>query len=79
MMTDADIEMAEAVAVGRTIAYQQQAGVCCHLSAVGWVPEAYYPERVGLLPGQVRCRDGCGQVFASDEAWHEAIEEALYG
>ena len=76
-MTDADIEMAELEAMGNAIHSQRQRGVCCHQSAVGWIPEPCYPEQVGLKPGQLRCTDGCRQVFNSDDDWFDAMAEAV--
>lgn len=74
---DADVEMAEARAIGRSIERARKSGVCCHLSAVGWLAEPFYPEQVGLEPGQMRCTDGCGTVFLSDEDWFAAMEQAI--
>jgi len=77
LISDADLEMREAWLVGAQIHARQKQGICCHMSAVGYRPEAVYPEQEGLLPGQLRCRDGCGAVFSSDEEWHEAMLEAM--
>lgn len=74
---EADMEMAEMAAVGNRIAYQRRQGVCCHQSAVGYLPEPCYPEQEGLKPGQLRCTDGCGQVFDSDEGWYAAMDAAI--
>lgn len=73
LISDADLEMMEAEIIGHGIAARQKQGICCHLSAVGWVGEVIYPEQEGLLPGQVRCRDGCGMLFSSDEEWQEIV------
>lgn len=73
MWQDADVEMAEARQIGAAIARQRAKGVCCHLSAVGYLAEPVYPEQIGLKPGQLRCTDGCGEVFASDEDWWAAM------
>lgn len=77
MYQDADVEMAEAAAIGNAIARQRANGVCCHQSAVGYLAEPVYPEQVGLQPGQLRCTDGCGQVFASDEDWWNSMSYAV--
>lgn len=70
MYTDADIEMAELEATGNRIARLERQGVCCHTRAAGCraAPD--------LKPGELRCA-GCGRVFASDEAWWDAMDEAL--
>lgn len=75
--SDADIEQAEWQALGASIGRLRARGVCLHLSAIAYRSPALYPEQVGLLPGQVRCTDGCGTVFASDAAWDEAMRDAL--
>lgn len=76
--TDADMEQAEYERIGAHVAQLEGAGVCCHLSAVGYMPEPFYPAQVGLLPGEVRCTDGCGATFASEDAWQDAVSEAVY-
>lgn len=73
---DADLEMASMAAAGDAIYAARKAGRCAHMSAAGYHKD--FPDR-GLRRGQVRCMDGCGQVFASDEAWHEAMDEVMYG
>ena len=70
---DADIEQAEFEAEGRRLAALKRRGVCTHGSAVGFSGTVTYPEQEGLKVGQMRCTDGCGRVFESDEAWMEAV------
>jgi hypothetical protein len=74
---DADVEMAEAREVGAAIARQRAKGVCCHLSAVGYLAKPVYETQIGLKPGQLRCTDGCGQVFADDDDYYAAMRYAL--
>lgn len=78
---DADLEMADMAAAGDAIAAARKAGRCAHQSAVGYAPKGHrhYPEQEGLKRGQVRCTDGCGRVFASDEDWYAAMDEAVAG
>jgi len=76
---DADIEMAEYAREARALDAARARGECPHSSAVG-LPDSgkiFYPEQEGLLPGQVRCTDGCGTVFASDADWDRARVEVL--
>ena len=68
---------AEARNVGNAIARQEAKGVCCHQGVVGYLAEPVYPEQIGLSPGQVRCTDGCGAVFASEDDWFAAMGYAL--
>jgi hypothetical protein len=75
---DADLEMAEMAAAGNALHAARKAGRCVHAGAVGYLPDPVYPEQVGLKPGQLRCTDGCGQVFASDEDWLAAMDAAIY-
>lgn len=75
---DADIEMAQMAEVGRQMDAQRKRGVCQHSSAVGYLAKPVYPEQQGLKPGQLRCTDGCGEVFADDEDWFRAMDDALY-
>ena len=77
LISDADLETREAWLVGAAIHARQKQGICCHLGAVGYVGKVIYPEQEGLLPGQLRCTDGCRAVFSSDEEWHEAMLEAM--
>ncbi len=75
---DADLEMAEMSRVGRAIDRARAAGVCCHQGVVGYVAgKVFYPEQVGLEPGQSRCTDGCGRVFTSDDDWQAAMSAAI--
>jgi hypothetical protein len=75
---DADLEMAQMAEVGEQMRSQQARGICQHNSAVRYTPTIFYPEQIGLKPGQLRCTDGCGEVFADDEDWDRAMESALY-
>jgi hypothetical protein len=75
---DADIEQAEMEAIGNRIHQLRKQGVCCHQSVVGYRNPPAYPEQEGLEPGQLRCTDGCGQVFLTTSHWNAAREEA-YG
>lgn len=86
--TDADLDMAEMNAAGDALWAARDAGRCVHASAVGYLPKPCYPEQVGLRPGQVACTDGpvkadghrgCGAVFASNDAWYAAMDEAIEG
>ncbi|KUN57279.1 hypothetical protein AQJ46_47870 [Streptomyces canus] len=72
---DADLIQAEMEATARRLAAHEKAGFCTHQSAVGCIPEPVYKEQIGLRPGQLRCTDGCGTVFESDEAWDAASAE----
>jgi len=74
---DADILQAQYEQESRAIRARRNAGVCCHQSAVGYVNPPIYPEQEGLLPGQIRCTEGCGTVFDSDQAWYEAMTAAV--
>lgn len=78
---DADIEQAQWGEQGRAVDAAQAAGRCCHLSAVGVSAsgEIFYPEQEGLVRGQLRCTEGCGATFESDEDWDAAKEEAIWG
>lgn len=76
---DADAEMAGWAAAGRAVDRARAEGRCPHLSAVGYLPEPVYEAQHGLKPGESRCTDGCGRVFASDEDWYAAMDGALYG
>ena len=71
---DADIEQWEMEREGNRLAALKRQGICTHGSAVGLGGDgkAHYPEAEGLLPGQVRCTEGCGQVFETREAWDDA-------
>lgn len=76
---DADIEQAEMERAGNAIHAARKAGRCTHQSAVGFSGTVYYPEQEGLKIGQLRCTEGCGTVFDSDEDWDDARDEAVYG
>ena len=74
---DSDIEAAEMAEAGNAIAAAQARGVCCHMSAVGYRSVPVYTEQEGLKPGQMRCTDGCGEVFADEEDWNAAMNYAM--
>lgn len=74
---DADFEMREMEEIGDAIAAARKAGRCTHGSAVGYLPVPAYPEQEGLTPGQLRCTQGCGEVFESDQDWYDAMNEAI--
>jgi hypothetical protein len=77
---DADIEQYEMEAAGDAIARAERAGICTHGSAAGYHYPPIYPEQEGLQPGQLRCTKhtgGCQRVFASDEDWYAAMDEAV--
>lgn len=74
---DADVETWEMNQVGAAMLQAQKAGRCCHNSAVGYIPKPVFPEQEGLKPGQLRCTDGCGILFESDEDWINAMRYAL--
>jgi hypothetical protein len=81
---DADILMAQYAEEARQLEAQRARGICQHSSAVGYAVnpatgKVYYPEQEGLLPGQQRCTEGCGRVFADDAEYFRAVEDALYG
>ena len=76
---DADLEQAEMYRQGAALEAARKAGRCCHQGAVGYIGQVVYPEQEGLEPGQLRCTDGCGQVFASDEDWWQAMHDAIEG
>jgi hypothetical protein len=64
--------------VGNGIAAARKRGICTHQSAVGYLPTPVYPEQEGLKPGQLRCTEGCGRVFDSDEEWYDALHDWEY-
>lgn len=80
---DADFEQRELEELGNRMARLKKRGICVHGSWVGHkidpaTGKEFYPEQVGLSGAQVRCTDGCGQVFESDDAiWdaHVAVRE----
>lgn len=76
---DADMEMAEMDRIGNATAAAQRAGRCTHGSAQGYPGGPRTPQQEGLAPGQLRCTAGCGAVFADDEDWYGATDEALEG
>ena len=74
---EADLLQAQYEAEGRRITRARRAGRCTHGSAVGYRNPTCYPEQEGLEPGQLRCTDGCGQVFGSDDDWADARAAAV--
>jgi hypothetical protein len=73
-LQDADLEMAEMTLYAARIGAARYAGRCPHQGAAG----AGNPTHgAGLTGDQLRCTDGCRRVFADDDAWQAAIEEAL--
>lgn len=74
---DADIEQWEMEQAGAAIAAARKAGRCAHQSVVGYLPVPVYPEQEGLRPGEQKCTDGCGEVFASDQDWYDAMDAAV--
>ena len=81
---DADLLQAEYEA--ESAAFVERAKKACqHSSTVGLPADGniYYPEQVGLKPGQRRCTgDGfgipaCGRVFESDEEHQDAVYGAM--
>lgn len=74
----ADQELADLEDAGNAVHAARKAGRCPHQGASGYLPG----EDRGLSPGQLRCNDsgrGCGQVWDSDEEWHGAMEQAMWG
>ena len=61
---DADLEMAEMVAYAREAEADRLAGFCHHGSGVMYRETAFYPEQIGLSPGQMHCWD-CGDKVAA--------------
>lgn len=74
---EADSVMAEMALAGNVIARTRKAGRCAHQGAAGYMPGATRPQQAGLKPGQSRCTDGCGAVFASDQDWYDAMDAAV--
>lgn len=72
---DADIETWELENEARHLDALRRSGVCTHDSTVGLGSDgkAHYPEAEGLKPGERRCTAGCGEVFASDEDYEDAL------
>jgi hypothetical protein len=78
---DADFEQREMEELGNAIARGRRAGICQHQSAVRNVinpatGKVFYPEQEGISGEQLRCTEGCGQVFENDGEWFEAREAA---
>lgn len=76
---NADAEQAAMERVGDLIWSKRKQGKCMHQSSVAYRSEPYYPEQLGLLPGQSRCTEGCLKVFDCDQDWYDAMDEAIYG
>lgn len=74
---DADREQARMEAIGARFAAAEAAGTCTHGRAYGYRVPVFYPEQEGLQPGELRCAEGCGRVFASDADWVGAIHDAI--
>jgi hypothetical protein len=72
---DADAEMASMERAGNAMARAERAGRCSHGSAQGYMPGNSH----GLKRGQLKCTNGCGAVFANDEAWYQAMDDAVRG
>lgn len=72
MFTDADIEQAEWEELGNAHAAARRAGRCTHTSVQGANPV----RAPHLAPGASQCVD-CGEIFASDDDWMWAMDEAL--
>lgn len=64
---DADLEQAQWEREAReSRAEQARTGVCPHNTAgVGYREVAFYPEQIGLSPGQTHCF-GCNEAYASE-------------
>jgi hypothetical protein len=78
---DADLEMAEMNRAGDALHAAMSRGVCCHTSAQGYSGGPRSAAQEGLRAGEVRCAvpNGCGRVFADDEAWLDAMDAAICG
>ena len=79
VIQDADIELAELYRIGARVSYLRKKGICCHTSSVGVssTGEIFYPEQVGLRPGQQKCTDICGRVFDSAEEMYADADQYL--
>lgn len=77
---EADILQAQYEQESRELEALRRRGICTHQSWVGLPADGtiYYESQKGLKAGQVRCTDGCGQVFDSEEDRDYAAEEAMY-
>lgn len=77
---DADILMMDYAREARAMEAARARGNCLHQSTVGRSASGkiFYPEQVGLKPGESRCTDGCERLFFSDEDYYQAVEEAMY-
>jgi hypothetical protein len=75
VIQDADIEHYHMAARGTYLMALRSRGVCTHDGVVGAsaTGEIFYPEQVGLVGDQQRCRD-CGVVFDDVDDWVEALE-----
>lgn len=71
---DADLELAELAQAAAGISAARRRGECPHQGAAG---KGNPTHGHGLTDDQLRCTDGCGRVFASQQAWETAINEVL--
>lgn len=63
---DADMEMAEMERVAEERMHDFAAGNCWHDSGFGYRETAFYPEQIGLSPGQMYCCD-CQKAVATPD------------
>jgi hypothetical protein len=62
---DADMEQAEFERQAREARLDRANGICHHDGGYLFRHEAFYPEQVGLFPGEMHCTD-CGQAVADE-------------
>ena len=75
--SDADIEQREYEDMGDRIARLRDFGICVHGWTQGYTPEAA-ARHTGLHAGGIACLEkGCGMIWASEDAWYAARQEAL--
>ncbi|MEV4083038.1 hypothetical protein AB0J43_22495 [Nonomuraea fuscirosea] len=76
---DADLEQAAMEREGNRLAALRARGICTHSSGVEYRDPPFYPEQVGLRPGQSRCTEGTGgcMFVANSEAEWQAAQDAL--
>jgi len=67
---EADMEQAQMESDARYYDAERKAGRCQHMGAgVGYREMAFYPQQIGLSPGQTFCYD-CKEAYASDlDCW----------
>lgn len=63
---EADLEMDEMVRAAHEREADFKAGNCWHDSGFGYRETAFYPEQIGLSPGQMYCCDCKAQVRTAD-------------